>query len=103
FRRVLFRSSRVLLGIFRIGGGLETVLVGPGIEVDDGIHDTATELAKARATADHTLLFQRTWRQAKVGGRLFVREVALRLDSSKLHRCAGGRSTLHRSRSHKVN
>src|SRR5690606_27514501 len=78
--------SRVLLGVFWIGGGLKTVLVGPGIEVGNGIHDAATELAKARATADHTLLFQRTWRQAKVGGRLFVREVALRLDSSKLDR-----------------
>jgi hypothetical protein len=48
-----------VLGVFGIGGRLETAVGGPGVEVSHGVHDAAAELAKARAAADHALLFQR--------------------------------------------
>src|SRR3546814_20131627 len=51
--------SRVVLGIFGVGSGLEAARFRPGIEVGHGVHDTATELAELRATTNDALFLQR--------------------------------------------
>ena len=58
---VLVAVAGVAFDILGITGSLVATGIGPGIQVTDRVHHPTAEFAKARATANDALFFQRPW------------------------------------------